>query len=82
MACLRDDWVIYSNSEIHVNVNYKSCPKIKVNIGNKSIRDLDRFGIKENEVLKLEGEVLAAKSFLSLEIETNYEIVADIFIKI
>lgn len=43
MACLRDEWNIYSNSEVQINVSYRNCPKIKITLGNKYSKDLEKF---------------------------------------
>lgn len=36
LACLKDEWTIFSNKEIIVSLDYKSCPLIKMRIGNKT----------------------------------------------
>lgn len=65
MACLRDEWIIYSNSEVQINVSYRNCPKIKITLGNKFNKDLEKFTFLEGSTTRLEGETIAAKSYIT-----------------
>lgn len=40
MSCLRDEWTIYSNSDLQMNLSFRSFPKARLHIGNKNVRDL------------------------------------------
>lgn len=40
MACFRDEWNLYSNSEVQVRVSYRNCPKVTIHIGNKCPNEL------------------------------------------
>ena len=46
MACIKDEWTIFSNKEIMVSVDYKTCPLIKLRIGNKTNQELRKFTIE------------------------------------
>jgi hypothetical protein len=81
MACLRDEWSIYSNSEIQINVSYRDSPKIKLTLGNKLSKDLLKFSFREGATCRLEGETVSAKSYLIHEIEVREEMIEELFIK-
>lgn len=40
MACLRDEWSLYANSDIQAQVSYRHCPHIRLTLGNKLTKDL------------------------------------------
>lgn len=82
MACLRDEWTIYINSEIQINVSYRSPPKIRIHIGNKDLQDLLKFTIKEAEKAKIEGEILKAKSYVIYEMSSTPESIHKLFVKL
>ena len=68
MSCLRDEWAIYSNSEIAVQVSYKQNPKIVIKIGNKMAKDLYKFSMDEDERQIIKNDILVVKSFILHEI--------------
>lgn len=81
MACLRNEWSLYTNSDLQINVNYHRCPFIRLTIGNKLPRDLMKFSLSVDGSAKLEGETLAAKSYIVHEVEVKEETIDDLFIK-
>lgn len=48
MACVKDEWTLYSSSEIQINVNYKVSSKIRLHIGNKTNKVLGGFEVAQN----------------------------------
>jgi hypothetical protein len=81
MACLRDEWSLYSNSDVQINVNYQHCPAIRLTLGNKLTRDLEKFTLTLDGIAKLEGETIAAKSYIIHEMEVKEDTIDDLFIK-
>ncbi len=46
LACLKDEWTIFSNKEIIVSIDYKTCPFIKLRVGNKTSQELRKFSME------------------------------------
>lgn len=46
MACLKNEWVLFCNSELQVSVSYREPPRVQLRIGNKLGSDLSRFTLR------------------------------------
>ena len=55
MSCLKDDWVIFNNSVLRVQVSYRVEGLIKITIGNKNPLDLEKFTLIEDGKAITEG---------------------------
>ena len=63
MGCVKEEWTLYNSGEFCVQVCYRKFPVVEVRLGNKTIKDFDKFLLKQKNKVILENEILAGKSF-------------------
>ena len=65
MLIVKDEWKLFENSEICIHCTYRNYPELRVNIGNKTSKNLVNFSLKEGATTIADREVLLNKSYYS-----------------
>ena len=86
MLIVKDEWKLFENSEIVIHCTYRNYPELKINIGNKTLKNLVNFSLREGATCIADKEVLMNKSYYThtyrmikfsqpfLKIEIKYEV--------